>query len=46
MDFVRVAAPHIAAFDIAELNPLCDTRTHATSVLVARLLMDFITARL
>jgi formiminoglutamase/agmatinase len=45
MDFVRTVAPDIAAIDIAELNPLCDSRTNTTSILAARLLMDFITAR-
>ncbi len=45
MDFVRVVAPHMAALDIAELNPLYDTRSHTTVLLAARLMLDFITTR-
>jgi agmatinase len=46
LDFVRVVAPHTAAIDIAELNPLYDSRARATAILAARLLLDCITVRL
>jgi formiminoglutamase/agmatinase len=45
IDFVRALAPHVAAVDIAELNPLYDTQARATALLAARLLLDFITTR-
>ncbi len=45
IDFVRGVAPHMAALDIAELNPVYDTRAHATALLAARLMLDFITVR-
>jgi formiminoglutamase/agmatinase len=45
IDFVRVLAPHVAALDIAELNPLYDTQSRATALLAARLVLDFITVR-
>jgi formiminoglutamase/agmatinase len=46
IDFVRLAAPHIAAMDIAELNPVYDSPARTTAILGARLLLDCITARL
>lgn len=46
LDFVRLVAPHIAAVDIVELNPLYDSQARATSILAARLLLDCITAHL
>lgn len=46
LDFVRIVAPHTAAIDIAELNPLYDSRARATAILAARLLLDCITVRL
>ena len=46
LDFVAVVAPHIAAIDVAELNPLYDGRARPTALLAARLLLDFITVRL
>jgi formiminoglutamase/agmatinase len=46
LEFVRLVAPHLAALDIAELNPLYDTRARATAILTARLVLDCITARL
>ncbi|MBI3242923.1 MAG: arginase family protein [Chloroflexi bacterium] len=45
IDFLRIVAPHCAAMDIAELNPLYDSPARATAILAARLLLDFITAR-
>ncbi len=46
MDFVRQVAPHIAAMDVAELNPVYDSRARTTVILAARLLLDCITTRL
>ncbi len=46
LDFVRIVAPHVAAIDVAELNPVYDSRARATAILTARLLLDCITARL
>jgi formiminoglutamase/agmatinase len=46
IDFVRLAAPHIAAMDIAELNPVFDSPARTTAILGARLFLDCITARL
>lgn len=46
LDFVRRVAPHVSAIDIAELNPLFDSRSRATAILAARLLLDCIVARL
>jgi agmatinase len=45
IDVVRALAPHVAALDIAELNPLYDTQSRATALLAARLVLDFITVR-
>jgi agmatinase len=45
IDFVRAVAPHIAAMDIAELNPLYDTPARATALLAARLMLDVVTVR-
>lgn len=45
MDFVRFLAPHVDALDLAELNPLFDSAAKQTTVMCARLLLDFITAR-
>ena len=45
IDFVRALAPHIAALDIAELNPLYDTPARATALLAARLMLNAITVR-
>lgn len=45
LDFVRIVAPHIAAVDITELNPVYDTRARTTAILAARLLLDCITRR-
>jgi agmatinase len=33
IDFVRLAAPHIAAMDIAELNPVFDSPARTTAIL-------------
>jgi agmatinase len=46
IDFVRLVAPHIAAMDIAELNPVFDSPARTTAILGARLLLDCMTARL
>jgi formiminoglutamase/agmatinase len=46
IDFVRMVAPHLAAIDIAELNPIYDSRAHATAILAARVLFDCICARI
>jgi agmatinase len=46
IDFVRLVAPHIAAMDIAELNPVFDSPARTTAILGARLLLDCVTARL
>jgi arginase family enzyme len=45
IDFVRLVAPHCAAMDIAELNPIYDSPARATALLGARLLLDFIITR-
>jgi formiminoglutamase/agmatinase len=45
IDIVRLLAPHVAAFDISELNPLFDHRSTATVALAATLVLDFITAK-
>jgi formiminoglutamase/agmatinase len=45
IDTVRLLAPHMAAIDIAELNPLYDTRARSTTLIAARLMLDFITVR-
>jgi agmatinase len=45
IDFLRVIAPHVAALDIAELNPLYDTPARTTALLAARLVLDFVTVR-
>lgn len=45
LDFVRAVAPRIAALDIAELNPLYDSPARTTALLAARIMLDFITAR-
>ena len=46
LDFVRVVAPHVAALDIAELNPVYDSPARATAILAARIFLDCITVRL
>ena len=46
IDFVRLVAPHLAAIDIAELNPIYDSRAHSTAILAARVLFDCICARI
>ena len=46
IDFVRMVAPRLAAIDIAELNPIYDSRAHATAILAARVLFDCICARI
>jgi agmatinase len=46
LDLVRLLAPHVAAIDVAELNPLFDSTSRATAILAARMLLDFICARL
>jgi arginase family enzyme len=46
LDFVRVVSPHAAAIDVAELNPVYDSRARTTTILAARLLLDCIVARL
>jgi formiminoglutamase/agmatinase len=46
LDFVRIVAPHVAAVDVAELNPIYDSPARATAILAARLFLDCITARL
>jgi formiminoglutamase/agmatinase len=45
LDIVRVLAPRVSALDVAELNPLFDTRMRATAFVAARIVLDFITAR-
>lgn len=45
-DFVTLVAPHVAAVDVAELNPLYDSPARTTAVLAGRLLLDCIVARL
>ncbi|HZQ04963.1 MAG TPA: arginase family protein, partial [Anaerolineae bacterium] len=45
LDFVRYLAPHVDAFDIAELNPIFDGAPKQTVVMCARLLLDFVTAK-
>jgi formiminoglutamase/agmatinase len=45
-DFVRVVTNQTAAVDVAELNPVYDSRARATTILAARLLLDCIAARL
>jgi formiminoglutamase/agmatinase len=45
IDLIRVLAPHMSAMDIAELNPLYDTQARATTLIAARLMLDFITTR-
>jgi formiminoglutamase/agmatinase len=45
IDFVRALAPHIAALDIAELNPLYDTPARTTALLAARIMLNAITVR-
>lgn len=45
IDVVRIVAPFVAAMDIAELNPLYDSKARATTLLAARLMLDFITTR-
>ena len=45
-DFVRVVAPHVAALDVAELNPIYDSRAGATAILAGRLILECIIARL
>lgn len=39
--FLRLVAPRVAAFDIAEVNPLFDVQ-EMTAILAAKLIMDFI----
>jgi agmatinase len=46
LDFVRIVAPHVAAIDVAELNPLYDSQARATALFAARLVLDCITARI
>lgn len=46
LDFSRAVAPHAAVIDIAELNPLFDSRSRTTVVLAARLLVACVTSRL
>lgn len=45
LDFVRLLAPHVHAFDIAELNPVYDSPARTTALLAARLMLDFVTTR-
>lgn len=45
LDFVRLLAPHVHAFDIAELNPVYDSAARTTALLAARLMLDFVTSR-
>lgn len=45
LDIVRVLAPSVSALDIAELNPLFDTRMRATTFIAVRIVLDFIAAR-
>ncbi|HEY4428002.1 MAG TPA: arginase family protein [Solirubrobacteraceae bacterium] len=42
---IRAFATRVSAIDIAELNPLFDSRSSATAVLAARVLLDFIATR-
>jgi arginase family enzyme len=46
LDFVQIVAPHIAAIDVAELNPVYDSPARTTAILAARLLLDCIAIRL
>jgi agmatinase len=46
LDFVGFVAPHVAGIDVAELNPLFDSRSRATAILAALMLLDCIAARL
>jgi formiminoglutamase/agmatinase len=46
LDFVQIVAPHVAAIDIAELNPVYDSPARTTAIFAARLLLDCITLRL
>ncbi|MEX2029378.1 MAG: arginase family protein [Anaerolineales bacterium] len=46
LDFVRFVAPHATVIDVAELNPIFDSRSRTTVVLAARLLVTSITSRL
>ncbi len=39
--FLRLVAPHVVAFDVAEVNPLFDVQ-EMTAILAAKLIMDFI----
>ncbi len=45
LDLVRCLAPQVAAFDIAELNPVYDSPARTTALFAARLMLDFITTR-
>jgi formiminoglutamase/agmatinase len=45
LDYVRYLAPHVDAFDIAELNPLYDGAPKHTVVMCARLMLDFIAVK-
>lgn len=45
LDFVRYLAPYVDVLDIAELNPLFDNAPKQTTVMCARLLLDFIVAK-
>ncbi len=44
-DYVRYLAPYVDALDLAELNPLYDSASKQTTVMCARLLFDFVTAK-
>jgi len=46
LDLVAVVAPHIAALDVVELNPVFDGPARTTAILAARLVTEFITSRL
>lgn len=45
LDYVRFLAPSIDALDIAELNPVYDSAPRHTTVMCARLLLDFVTTK-
>lgn len=45
LDFVRYLSPYVDVLDIAELNPLFDNAPKQTTVMCARLLLDFIVAK-
>jgi formiminoglutamase/agmatinase len=45
IDYVRYLAPYMDALDIAELNPLYDSAPRHTTVMCARLMLDFVAVK-